>query len=134
MPAGPIQVEGLGELNGALRDISRSIKTELRKELRLAGQPVARTAERLAMENISGMSRYRTVNWSKMRVGAAGGNAAIVYIAPKQRGRKRGRQRRPNLVNLMLKKSMEPALRRQRPVVVRAVEQAVNRAIRRAGF
>lgn len=134
MPFEPFHVEGLGELNRALREFGTGVRTELRKELAEAAEPVARTAERLAYSEISGMRRRKTVDWSKMRIGVAGGNAPFVYIAPRQRGRKRGRARRPNLVNLMLNRSMVPAARKQAPTVERAAGRAVTRAMRRAGF
>lgn len=133
MPYKPFEVQGLGELNAALKGFAVDVRKELRKEVAVAAEPVARTAERLTFNEITGMKRQKTVNWSKMRVGATAG-ATFVYIAPKQRSRKRGgRARRPNLANL-IKPRMESAARKNIPVVVSGITKAMNNAIRKAGL
>jgi hypothetical protein len=129
-----IEVEGLSEFNTALKEISVTLRRTLREDLRLAAEPVARSAQELAMEHISGMKRQKTVDWSQMKIGASAGAATLVYIVPKRRRRKGSRRGRPNLVNLMLKKAMEPALIKQYETVEHAIERAVNNAVRKAGF
>lgn len=132
MPYKPFEVEGLGELNAALKGFALDVRKELRKEVAAVAEPVARTAERMVMNDISGMQRWRSVNWSKMRIGATAG-ATFVYVAPKQRGRKRGRGRRPNLANLMRPK-MESAANKNVPLVISGITKAMNTAVRKAGL
>jgi hypothetical protein len=106
MPAGPIRVEGLRELQRAFRRADPVLRKELRAGLRLAAEPVKTSAEQLALSEISHM----TIPWSKMRVGVT---QREVYVAPRQRGIKaRGDdpRRRRNLFDLLLGKSLEPAL------------------------
>lgn len=106
MPVDPIRVEGLRDLQKAFRRADADLRKELRAGLRRAAEPVKTSAEQLALERISHM----TIPWSKMRVGVT---QREVYVAPKQRGIKaRGDdpRRRRNLFDLLLGKSLEPAL------------------------
>lgn len=106
MPTGPIRVEGLRELQRAFRRADVDLRKELRVGLRAAAEPVKTSAEQLALSQISHM----TIPWSKMRVGVT---QREVYVAPKNRGIKaRGNdpRRRPNLFDLLLGRSLEPAL------------------------
>lgn len=108
--AGTVAVRGLQDLSRAFRVADQSLKKNLRGELREIGRPVAELAQKLAIQEISGLSRGRTVDWSQTRLGVT---QKLVYVAPKQRGR-RSRQnemiRRPNLKSLLLDKAYDPAL------------------------
>jgi len=75
---------------------------ELNKGLRKAAEPVATNAESLAESGI----RRMTPTWARMRIGVT---RRMVYVAPKSRGK--GNKRR-NLADLLLARSMLPALER----------------------
>lgn len=100
-----IRVTGLVDLNAALLLCSRDVRVGLRAELATIGAPVARSAEALSVSRIRNMSR--SVEWSAMRVGQT---PHTVYVAPRQRGRRFGNRKRPNLAPLMLSRAMIPAL------------------------
>ena len=106
--AGGIQVEGLVELNRALRRTDKDVRLGIRRELRSVAEPVKADAEALAVGRITNIG----VEWSRMRIGQT---AHAVYVVPKQRGvksRARQKARRPNLKTLLLDRAMEPALAR----------------------
>jgi hypothetical protein len=63
--------------------------------LRAAAEPVRADAERLAVETIPRIG----VPWSRMRIGVT---TTSVYLAPRQRGAKLPKRRRPNLAALLL--------------------------------
>lgn len=117
-------VNGLAQLQ---RDIARSgpaVSGALRDGLRSAAEPVALTAERFALDKIGRM--HRSPEWAEMRVGIT---THAVYIAPQRRGVKSRNpfdpRRRPNLFDLLLGRSMEPALDANAPIV----ETSVNKLL-----
>jgi hypothetical protein len=68
--------------------------------------------------------------WSLTRVGVT---SREVYIVPKERGvksRTDRRRRRPNLVELMLGRSFEPALERNEATVQLIVDQTIQTALK----
>ena len=118
-----IDVRGLRDLNRALRFADRDVRLGIRKELRGIAEPVARSAEVLAVEKIPRIG----VAWSRMRVGQT---QRAVYVAPKQRGvkgRGHARRRRPNLNPLLLNRSMLPALERHEPELVANFDRMLHR-------
>ncbi len=50
----------------------------------------------------------------------------LVYVAPRRRGLKQGRGKRPNLAPLMMGRAMEPALEKNRPEVEREIERLLD--------
>lgn len=129
----PIQVEGLAELDRALGQVDKTLRKRLRLAETQAAAPVAAISHELAVSEISGMRRERTIDWSQFRIGS---NATSVYVAPKERGR-RGRRgpagKRPNLANLLVEK-MDRAVERARPGVERAIERAIDDVVTEAGL
>lgn len=125
-------VEGLPQIQ---RDIARSgpaIAKALRLGLREAAEPVKRDAERLSVSQIRrmGATPVQPPPWSLTRVGVT---SREVYIVPKERGvksRTDRRRRRPNLVELMLGRSFEPALERNTAAVQLVVDRSIQTAIR----
>lgn len=81
---------------------NRSLSLELRKGLRESAEPVRADAQALAGDRIRNM----TESWSRMRVGVT---RTSVYVAPRSRGQG-GRRKRRNLFELMIGRSLEPAL------------------------
>lgn len=103
---GYIRVEGLRELNIALRKADRQTRLGIRGGLRQVAEPVQRGAEDLAMSEIPGMAR--SPRWSRMRIGIT---RDLVYVAPRERGtRGKGPRHRPNLAPLLMDRAMQPAL------------------------
>jgi len=95
---------------------------DLNDALKSAGEPVRRTAETLAVANISRVG----IPWSRMRLGIT---RHTVYVAPVERGVKsrtlRGR-RRPGFKTKLLDEAMAPALVQQSDKVAQEVEDAVR--------
>lgn len=123
MPVEPLHIEGLKELSRAFRLADKELIKELRTSLRKVAEPVRVDAEHLALTEI----RRMTLPWSVMRVGV---NQREVYVAPKLRGVKtRGRdpRRRPNLFDLLLGRSLEPALEHNEGRVVFEVERMLGK-------
>ena len=129
----PIEIEGLAELDRAFGQVDRGLRKRLRSAEREAAKPVAAISHELAIAEISGMSRQRTIDWSVFRIGS---NANTVYVAPKERGRRGHRGpagKRPNLANLLIEK-MDKAVERERPRVEQAIERAIEQAVMEAGL
>ena len=123
MPVEALHVEGLRELGRAFRLADKELAKELRLALKTVAEPVRVDAEHLALTEI----RKMTIPWSEMRVG--GGAARSIYVAPKLRGVKtRGRdpRRRPNLFDLLLTRSLEPALAHNEGRVVVEMEKLLE--------
>lgn len=129
----PIEVEGLAELDRAFGQVDKELRKRLRLAEREAAAPVAAVSRELAVSEISGMRRQRSIDWSQFRIGS---NATTVYVAPKERGRRGHRGpagKRPNLANMLIEK-MDKAVERERSRVERAIERAIDEAVTEAGL
>lgn len=128
MPAATgITVHGLRELNRALKTANKETKREVRESMERVARPVQLDAQKLAATEISGIRRTNLVSggeWALMRIGVT---SKLVYVAPKQRGKKQGSQKRRNLAPLLMGKAMEPALENNRHRFEHDVEQALDR-------
>lgn len=117
-----LRVDGLGELQRALRLADRDVRLGVRTSLRRMAEPVRSDAERLATSEI----RRIGVPWSRMRVGIT---VHTVYVAPVERGR-RSRQnqriRRPNLAGLLMDRAMLPALQQNEQRTVAEFEEMLT--------
>lgn len=104
-----LRVEGLRDFQRALKVADAELSKEFRVRLRKVAEPVRADAERLALAGIPKIG----IPWSRMRVGVT---QTTVYVAPKQRG-SRGRtgRHRPNLFDLLLGRSLDPALDMNEP-------------------
>lgn len=111
-----VHIEGLRELRTAFRVAGTTIDKDLDAALKSSAEPVRTDAQALAV----GAIRKIGVPWSRMRVGIT---RHTVYVAPVKR---RGRTRRPNLFDLLLADSLEPALARNRDRVEAEVKDAVR--------
>ncbi len=114
-----VRVEGLRELQRAFAVADKQISRDLRKSLRDAAEPVRSDAESRASSAIPRIG----LPWSRMRVGVT---RHSVYVAPRERGVRRGSRRRPNLAGLLLERAMEPALEANHPRVLAAVEDLLQ--------
>lgn len=118
----PVAVRGLTDLERAFKLAGPVASRELRKELRGLTEPVRRDAEQLARANITRIGRP----WSEMRVGVT---QKVVYVAPKQRGtqaRRNPRLRRRNLFDLLMGRSMEPALQRNEALIEAGAQKVLD--------
>ena len=115
------RVEGLGDLNRALRRADKDVRAGVRKELRGIAEPIQRTAETLAFSSIRNIGR----DWSRMRIGAT---LDLVYVAPQMRGTKTKARKRSNLADLLMDRAMQPALDQHAPEIERRVGDALDRA------
>lgn len=122
-----IHVRGLRELNRSFRDIDRGLHTALRSELMEVARPVQETSHVYALDRIRNM----TDPWSEFRIGVT---QRLVYVAPKQRGRKRGSRRRENFARLLAERSMEPALADNQTQIVSRLEAVLDSLARIEGF
>lgn len=125
MPFNGIRVEGLAELQRALREADRAVAKDLRAELKKAGEPVRARAESRASSGIRNIGG----KWSRMKLGATG---RMVYIAPA--ARPSGGSARPNLAPLLLQRAMVPAVSEKRGEVEEALEAWIDRVNNQAGF
>lgn len=117
MPASSetIRLQGFRELQLAFKLADRALAKELRTTLREVVEPIRVDAENLAESRIPRIG----LPWSRMRIGTT---LTSVYLAPKQRGSRIRSRRRPNLAELLLGRSMEPALDRHRQEVIAGVD------------
>lgn len=99
-------------------------RKEIRTAFRVVAEPVEHDIERLAKSEISRIGR----RWWRMRIGVT---TKLVYVAPLQRGVKRGNDplRRPKFSDLMMEKAMEPGLARNEGTIADAVEVAIGRVV-----
>lgn len=122
-----VVTSGFPELSRAFGRINKEFTKDLRKELRKAGEPVARYAGLLVGEHTHvGVGKP----WSQFRVA---GGVKVVYVAPKQRGRKSRHdptRRRPNLGDILLR-GMELSLARNQEAVARRVDRVLDRMERK---
>lgn len=117
-----VRVQGLAELEKAFKLAGPVANKGLRLALREVAEPVRRDAEALARGRITRIG----VPWSQMRVGVT---QRFVYVAPKQRGvksRTDRRFRRPNFFDLLMGRSLEPALERNTALIETGLGHALD--------
>lgn len=100
-----VRVEGLRELQRVFNRADKEEGKALRRELKLAAEPVKTAAQGKAVTQITRM--HRSPKWAVMRLGYA---KNLVYMVPKEKGTHgRGPRRRTNLAGLLLDRAMIPA-------------------------
>ena len=110
-------------MSRAFGRINKEFSKDLRKQLKLAAEPVRADASRLAGMQVRNLGEGDP--WTGMRTG---GGIKLVYIAPKQKGRASRsdpRRRRPNLAPHILK-AMQDALVRNADEVARRANRALD--------
>lgn len=115
-------VKGYRELHIALAKADRDTRLGVRRELREVAKPVQQDAQILALARITHIPR--SPQWARMRVGVT---RKVTYVAPRQRGQRRGPLKRPNLAGLLLEQAMEPALQRNETETVRRFERMLDK-------
>lgn len=119
-----VRVEGLAELQRAFGVADRKLATELRKGLRDSAEPVRAEAEARAGTEIRNNDApgEGAQDWRRMRVGVT---KTSVYVAPRARATAGPRKRR-NLADLMLGRSLEPALDANVSDVTRRLDEVLG--------
>lgn len=117
--ANTARIKGFTQLQRAFALADPALKRRFRSTLRDVAEPVKSTSESLASERIRNM----TEQWSRMRVGVT---TTVVYVAPASRRRGSGKRRRRNLYDLMLGRSLEPALDQNSPRTIAEVERMLD--------
>ena len=129
--AAAVRVRGLAELNRDFRRFSGDISTQLVDGLKEAAEDVRTDAEQLALGRIRNMPR--SPRWAGMKINVARGNAAV-RMYPKARSRRRPGGGRSNLANLLLDRSMDPALEQNAAGVEKKVDDLLGRLASKNGF
>ena len=118
-----VVTSGFPELSRAFGRINKQFSKDLRKQLKLAAEPVRADASRLSGMQVRNLGEGDP--WTGMRTG---GGIKLVYVAPKQKGRASRsdpRRRRPNLAPHILK-AMQDALVRNADEVARRANRALD--------
>jgi hypothetical protein len=116
-----LRVEGYRELQIALRDADRDLRLGVRKKMREAAEPVRSSAAALALAEIPRMAH--SPQWAAMRTGQT---SRVVYVAPRKRGVRDARARRPKLADLLMRRALLPALYRNEQETVRRFESMLD--------
>jgi hypothetical protein len=120
-----VVVSGFRETAAAFGRVNKQFPKDLRKELLRSAEPVRDDAQSLAGQMVRNLGSGDP--WAQFRIG---GGVKIVYIAPKQRGRRSrfdSRRRRPNLAPKLMEQAMIPALERNRDKVAALADEALQR-------
>ena len=117
-----VTVDGLADLNRALRRTDKQIRAGVRKELRGVAEPVRKDAERLAASEIRNIGH----DWSRMRTGIT---TNLVYVVPRKRGVKRhdDPRKRKNLNPLLMDRAMQPALDKHAHEIEQSFDDMLDR-------
>lgn len=130
-------VAGLPQIQRDIAKLGPSFEKAMQAGLRRAAEPVAHTAEVLAMANIRRMPR--SPQWSKTRIGV---RRDFVYIVPNERGTKGhwdDPKRRPfgptktggpSFPELLLGRAFVPALDVMTPIVEKRVQILIEEVLR----
>lgn len=119
VPNETVRIKGFRELQRAFALADPALKKRFRETLVDAAAPVAHDAELLATAGIRNIG----VEWSRMRVGVT---AKSVYVAPRRAGSRTGKQKRRNLADLLLGRSMFPSLSRNESRTFAATEHMLD--------
>lgn len=130
VPVGAVAVRGLAELSRDMKRMGADLSDDLRDELRRVAEPISGRAEELAVAHYgesAGGSEITHLKpgarWSKMRVGVSG---KLIYVAPKEHGKKVGAQKRRPFGLFLLEQAMDPALEEWAPRIVPRVEKMLD--------
>lgn len=106
-----------------LAKADKEVAKELRGTLRKAAEPLRADAEGRAEREITNIGP----RWGRMRIGVT---QSMVYVAPRERGR-RGRLKRPNLAGLLMDRAMQPALDAHEKDIEREVGDMLEGLVKR---
>lgn len=119
--AATVRVEGLRELNRALNKVNKDAAKTVRDELKTAAEPIAATAR-------SRLSRFQGASTSTIGPPSV---TAGVFVTQRKR---KVTGKRGDFGALQMRDVLLPALEEHADDAVKAVEQAIDRLGRSAGF
>lgn len=126
---GELVVDNLVPLIKTFNHAPADAKKAFRAELRTVALPIQGDAEQLTKSRIRRMRLSPA--WAATRVGIT---QKSVYVAPKKRGKgTRASRRRPNLKILMLDRSFDPALDRNRDRIGRDFGRVLDKVVTQWG-
>jgi hypothetical protein len=125
MAQATVQIEGLEQLNRALKYVEKGAAKAVRDGFREAVEPVRDSAERLALADIRNM----TAGWARMRVGIT---TKEVYVAPASR--RADGTGRSNVGRLLMERAMFPAVKKHEAELVGHTEKVLDDLSNRAGL
>lgn len=118
-----VRVHGYREITRAFGKADKAVKGEMQDAFRDVAEPIRAQAEALALTRISHIGR----RWGLMRIGLT---TNVVYVAPRERGKASRVNRmlgRPNLAELLISRSMQPALDANEGKVEERFDEATRR-------
>src|SRR4029077_5494677 len=99
--------------------LDRNIAKEVKRDLRVAAEPVRQQASSLARDRIPTV----TTPWAQFRPGVT---AHMVYVVPRKRSTKNPLRRRRNFSDLLWERAMHPAEVRNQEHVRESVEHTLD--------
>jgi hypothetical protein len=122
--AGAIRIEGLNELQLALRAFAPEVRKEFNVGMKAAIEP-ARAAIESRMAAIPHMNAGSP--WIQARTGLS---LNFAYVAPQKSGTNVKSRKRPNFAELAMTRAYEPSQAEAVPALLRIAESAVATAAR----
>ncbi len=124
-----LTVDNLVPLVKTFNHAPADVKKAFRGELRTVALPIQRDTESLSKSRIRRMRLSPA--WAETRIGVT---QKSVYVAPKKRGKKtQVSRRRPNLKVLLLDRSFDPALDRNRDRISRDFGHVLDKVVTQWG-
>lgn len=122
----PLVVKGMADLQRALKTADRDVRVGIQAEYRRVAEPIRSSAEVLAETRIRNIGP----KWGKTRTGIT---QKLLYVAPKERGIKRGDNpaKRPRFAKLLMTRAFDPALDQNAQNVRRDFDQMLETVARR---
>jgi hypothetical protein len=118
--SGTVRVKGLNETVRAFNKLERSVAREIQKELKHAAEPVATEAK-------SRISKYRGASLNTIRPRARGASVFVTQNARKVTGLRGD-------YGVKQQRLFEQALEDKQPLVVRGIEETLDRITQAEGF
>lgn len=120
-----IRVEGLRELLRVVDQLPKQVKRDIRNELRHVAEPVSAEAQALFLARVSPKPR-------KTRYGITVRKAGSITVEQRVKGKNRApRFRRPKFTDLVLARSLEPAVMHNERKVFAGMERVFDNLERR---
>lgn len=122
-----VDMRSYRRLMDALATADRETKRQSLRAIRAAVEPVRVDAENLAVHRITNIGRA----WSRMRTRVIRQGASVTVRERGVRSRFEQQLKRPNLARLLTRRSLGPALARNRRRVLKAVDRELDRVARK---
>ena len=123
-----LTVDNLGQLIKTFNHAPTDVKRAFKHELKTVALPIHDDTERLTSARIRNMRL--SPQWAKTRIGIT---QKSVYVAPRKRGTRQRRWQRPNLKQLILERSFDPALVKNAPRIAADFGRMLDRLVSKWG-